>query len=184
MGESIIDVPNIATGETYGFLATGAGERDVLRLRWSARPGARVAEHIHPRAEERFEVIEGSLLVVVGRDRRTVPAGESATVPPGRRHWFANETDAPVVAQLEVRPGLRMREVFEMLAGMARDGHAGKGGLPRNPLRLAAFAWEFREEIRGPRPPWPVQRAALPPAAALARRVGIRGWDERYAVGR
>ena len=85
-----------------------------------------------------------------------------------------------MVAVLEVRPALRMEQVFESLAGFAREGLARPGGLPRNPLRLAVFAWHFRREIRGARPPGWVQAIALPPLAALGGLLGYRAHRPEY----
>jgi mannose-6-phosphate isomerase-like protein (cupin superfamily) len=175
----MMSVANVATGETYGF-GDGPSDPDVLRLDWSAVPGARVAEHVHPRQEERFAVTAGELTVALDGAERRLVAGESLAVPPGRRHWFANRGSEPVAATLEIRPALRMREVFESLAGMAREGKARPGGLPRNPLLLAVFAHEFREEIRGPAPPYWLQRALLPPLAGLGRRLGQRAHRPEY----
>ena len=177
-------LPNPATGETYTFLArareTGG---EVLRLRWTAAPGGRVAEHVHPLQEERFEVTEGVLTVGVDGEERRCGAGQAVAVPAGRRHWFANRDEGPVGALLEVRPALRMEEVFESLAGFAGEGLARPGGLPRNPLLLAVFAWHFRHEIRGARPPAWIQAIVLPPLAALGRLLGYRAHRPEYRAG-
>jgi cupin domain len=157
-------------------------EGELLRLQWRARPGGEVAEHIHPLQEERFEVTEGKLTVSVEGREATCPAGETAAVAAGKRHFFANRGSEPVTAILELRPALRMENVFEALAGMAREGKTGSDGLPRNPLLLAAFAWEFHNEIRGPRPPYAFQRLILPPLAALARSLGYRGHQPHYSA--
>jgi hypothetical protein len=101
-------------------------------------------------------------------------------VAPGSRHYFANRSTEPVSAILEIRPALRMETVFESLAGMAREGKTRSDGLPRSLLQLAVFAWEFRDEVRAPRPPFPVQRLILPVLAALGRRLGYRGHHPHY----
>ena len=176
-----LTLENPATTETYTFLERArdtAGQ--LLRLRWSAEAGGEVGEHIHPLQEERFEVTGGELTVSLDGAETCCSAGQSIAVPPGRRHFFANRGSEPVAAILELRPALRMEEVFESLAGFAREGKARAGGLPRNPLQLAVFAWEFRREIRGPRPPLVVQAAVLPPLALLGRVLGYRAHREDY----
>ena len=183
-----LTLDNPATQETYTFLqrARDTGG-ELLRLRWSAAPGAVVGEHVHPAQEERFEVTEGVLTVSLEGTERQRTAGQSIVIPPGTRHLFANRGRAPVSAILELRPALRMEEVFESLAGFAREGAAGTGGLPRNPLQLGVFAWEFRREIRGARPPRAVQAVLLPPLAALGRMLGFRPHRDEYradAAGR
>lgn len=174
-----IALDNTATGETYTFLPRSA-DPALLRMRWSAVPGGAVGEHIHPHQEESFAVTEGALVVQVDGRERTCEAGETAVVPAGRRHLFANRGTRPVAATLEIRPALRMREVFESLAGMAREGRTRPDGLPRHPLLLAVFAFEFRHEIRGPRPPYAVQRVILPVLARLGRLLGHRAHRPEY----
>jgi quercetin dioxygenase-like cupin family protein len=179
----MLSINNIATGETYTFLERARDtEGEVLRLRWSAQAGGGVGEHVHPMQEERFEVQTGRLTFSVNGEITTCPAGESVAVPSGVRHYFANREREPVVAILELRPALRMEEVFESLAGFAREGKARASGLPRNPLLLAVFAQEFRREIRGARPPAPVQRIVLPPLAALGRVLGFRAHRPEWAT--
>ncbi len=180
-GNAPLTLENPATRETYTFLerARDTGG-ELLRLRWSAAAGGEVGEHVHPLQEERFEVTEGVLTVSLEGVEDTCPAGEAVAVPPGKRHFFANRGRTRVSAILELRPALRMEEVFESLAGFAREGKAGRGGLPRSFLQLAVFAWEFRREIRGPRPPWPVQALVLPPVVAAGRALGYRAHREEY----
>jgi quercetin dioxygenase-like cupin family protein len=179
----VSEIDNVATGETYAFLdrAEDTGG-EVLRLRWSAKPGGEVGEHVHPLQEERFEVQSGRLTVAIDGEVTTCPAGSAVVIPPGRRHSFANREDGPVVAILELRPALRMEEVFESLAGFAREGRARRNGLPRNPLLLAVFAQEFRQEIRGARPPAAVQRVLLPPMAAVGRAFGLRAHRAEWRI--
>lgn len=172
---------NPATRETYTFLEQARDtDGELLRLRWSAESGGVVGEHVHPLQEERFEVTEGCLTVSLEGDETTCAVGEAIAVPPGKRHFFANRGTERVAAILELRPALRMEEVFESLAGFAREGKAGPGGLPRNFLQLAAFAWAFRHEIRGPRPPWALQLVVLPRLAAAAQILGFRAHREDY----
>jgi quercetin dioxygenase-like cupin family protein len=178
---AVYAVDNPATGETYTFLERAADTRgEVLRLRWSAQPGGAVGEHIHPLQEESFSVLEGELTVSVDGRETTRGMGETAVVPAGRRHFFANRGCEVVRATLELRPALRMEQVFESLAGMAREGRTRPSGLPRNPLLLAVFAAHFSDEIRGPRPAFAVQRAVLPPLARIGRLLGHRAHRPEY----
>jgi quercetin dioxygenase-like cupin family protein len=178
---SPLSIRNPATGETYTFLKRAADTGgELLQLRWSAQPGGEVGEHVHPLQQERFEVVSGSLTVSINGQEAVCAAGEAIALAPGVRHYFANRSAEPVSAILEIRPALRMETVFESLAGMAHEGETRSDGLPRNLLQLAVFAWEFRDEIRGPRPPYPIQRMILPVLAALGRRLGYRGHHPHY----
>ena len=90
------------------FLETSeesGGERTLVEL--EVAPGGGNVLHRHNSFSERFEVLEGELTVHVdGQDVKLQP-GEVATAPIGSLHHFANRTDAPVTALIELRPGSR-----------------------------------------------------------------------------
>ena len=54
----------------------------LLRLDFSVAPGGFLgSEHLHPRQEERVEVLSGTLRCRVGGRERNVGAGEAVTAP-------------------------------------------------------------------------------------------------------
>jgi len=53
-------------------------------------PGWGPPRHIHSREDEIFYVLEGGYELHVGRERRTISAGGSATLPRGIPHGFRN----------------------------------------------------------------------------------------------
>lgn len=136
-------VENPATGERVTFVKTAAdtgGELLVLELEWP-RPGERAPEHVHPEAEERYEVVEGTGAFRVGGEERTAGPGEVVIVPPGTPHFAWNPTDQPVRLKVEFRPALRWEEFVERL--FALTPVTG----PPDRARLAALLREFRREI-------------------------------------
>lgn len=155
------------------FLETvgeSGGERTLLEL--EVAPGGGNEPHCHMTYAEHFEVLEGRLTVRLGGERLTLGPGEEATVPPRTVHCFANETDAPVRARVELRPGHRgMERALQAAYGLARDGHALPNGLPRNPLH-AALLMEW-SDIRFDGP----ARALNPVMGKLARVAVRRGMD-------
>src|SRR3954463_12665110 len=105
-------VENPATGERVTFVKTAAdtgGELLVLELEWP-RPGERAPEHVHPEAEERYEVIEGRAAFRVPGHERIAGPGEQVTVPPGTPHLAWNPTSEAVRLKVEFRPALRWEE--------------------------------------------------------------------------
>lgn len=68
-------------------------------------------EHYHPRQDEHFEVLEGTVRAVVNGEERRYSAGESFDVPAGTPHQMAG--DGPARLRWEVRPALRTAEFFE-----------------------------------------------------------------------
>lgn len=145
------------TGLATVFRATAAetgGEllRDdrIAEPGWTTRP-----DHVHPRQDERFEVLSGTLGVRVDRVEHVHSAGE-------------------VHVLVDFRHPLRTEAAFETLARLARDGKTTAAGVPKDPLRLALIARHFEEEIHFVRPPLAVRRVVLGALAAIARLLGDR----------
>ena len=167
-----LTLENPASGERITFRQTAAdtdGELVAIDLELPA--GRRVPGplHIHPRQEERFEVVEGTMRFRMGRERIVAGPGEVVVVPAGVPHDFANAGDTAALVRVEVRPALEMERLFETAVRLAEQGRTLRGGLPR-PLDLALFVREFEDEVQAAFPPRWVQRLALAPLAWFARR--------------
>jgi mannose-6-phosphate isomerase-like protein (cupin superfamily) len=165
---------NPASGERITFRRTSADTGgELLAIDLVLPAGRRVpgGQHVHPRQEERFEVLEGTMRFKLGRKRVIAGPGDLVVVPAGQKHDFANVGDVDALVRVEVRPALKMEQLFETAVGLAEQGRTMLGGIPR-PLDLALFTEEFGDEVRGAFPPRRLQRAVLVPLAALARRRG------------
>jgi quercetin dioxygenase-like cupin family protein len=154
-----------------------SGERIVIselrrdRLRWELflAPGGRVPSmHVHPRQEERFTVVEGTMRFRVAGRPQIVHAGDTVVVAAGTVHHFANPGPREAHALVETRPALRMGEMLEAAAAIAQAQHARGDRFPRL-AELAAFMDEFGDEVRAPYVPAWLVRAVLEGAAPLER---------------
>jgi len=96
--------------------------------------GALPPPHLHPSQDERFEVLEGAVSVVVDGHSRRHEAGEAFEVPAGTVHQMGGDGQARV--KWEVRPALKTAEFFEALY---------LGEPMRDP---AAFLERFSDEFR------------------------------------
>jgi hypothetical protein len=81
---------------------------------------------------------------------------------------------------VELRPGLRSKEMHEAFRGLSSEGKTTSRGAPKNPLQLGATLWHFRQENRVTSPPPRVQNLILPPLAALAKVFGVRPYYDRW----
>ncbi|MGH2989828.1 MAG: cupin domain-containing protein [Solirubrobacterales bacterium] len=171
-------IENPVSGERITFRKTAADtDGELLAIDLELSPDGHVpGMHVHPVQEERFEVTEGTMRFKMGRKKVTAKAGDVVVVPPGVRHKFENAGDGEAHARVEIRPALRMEELFETTVELAEEGRTTSKGLPK-PLDLALFVGEFRREVQGAFPPAWVQHATLAPLAWIARR---RGYDARY----
>jgi quercetin dioxygenase-like cupin family protein len=168
---------NPVSGERFIFSQTAADTGgELLAVEFVVAPDGRVpGAHVHPVQEERFEVVSGRMRFKKGRKTVLAGPGDTLVVPPGTSHRFANAGDSPAVIRVEVRPALKMEQLWETTVALAAEGRTLRSGLPR-PLDLALFMREFEQEVQPPFAPGLV-RTATAPLAWLAVR---RGLGRRY----
>jgi mannose-6-phosphate isomerase-like protein (cupin superfamily) len=156
--------------QSYRFSRDG----DVLRVEIWAEPGGGVlAEHVHPRHEERYEVLEGEVTFHVDRKPLWPRAGEPVVVPAGVRHRFENTGKQVAHLLVEAEPALALRESIQDGAELARIGRFTAGGKPRSLralVEVAALAARYRETVVLTSPPPAVQRLLFPLLARFAAR--------------
>jgi mannose-6-phosphate isomerase-like protein (cupin superfamily) len=170
---------NPASGERITFRRTAAqtGGR-LVTIDLELPQGRRVPGglHIHPLQEERFEVVNGTMAFRMRRRRIIAGPGEIVVVPPRVPHDFANVGDENALVRVDIRPALKMEQLFETAVALAEEGRTMMKGIPR-PLDLALFVREFEQEVQAALPPLWLQRLALAPLAFVAKR---RGYAARY----
>src|SRR2546430_127435 len=173
---------NPVTGERLVFRRTtpDSGGAVLVRL-FSSRGRSVPLAHVHPRQEERFEIVSGRARIRVGRRLQRAGPGESVVVPRATVHRLWNDGEGDLHVLVEFRPALRTEEGFEQLFGLGRDGKLNKHGFP-HPLQIAVMAKEYRDEAQFPLVPAIVQRALIAPLAAIGARLGYRAFDPRYAA--
>jgi quercetin dioxygenase-like cupin family protein len=168
-------IENPVTGERLVFRKTAAdtnGEAVVVET--FVRPNGFVAAaHVHPRQEERFEVLAGTVEFRVGRNTIVAEPGDRVVVPAGTSHRFRNAGEETAHFLCEVRPALGFEQLIETMFSLAADGKTNRKGMP-NPLRLAVIARHHFDDVRLPFPPARLQRLGLALGAPLGRLLGYR----------
>jgi quercetin dioxygenase-like cupin family protein len=166
-------IENPVSGERITFRKTSADtDGELLAIDLELSPDGHVpGMHVHPVQEERFEVVKGTMRFKKGVRKVVAQAGDVVVVPPGVRHKFVNGGNEEAHVRVEVRPALRMEELFQTAAALASGGRTTSKGMPK-PLDLALFMREFKNEVRGPFAPGWMQRIALAPLAWVARKLG------------
>jgi mannose-6-phosphate isomerase-like protein (cupin superfamily) len=173
------NIEHPVTGERIEFLTTAEDTGgESLRMELLVEPrGFAAAEHVHPRQDEHFKILSGTIRYRVDGVEREAGAGDELVVPKGVTHVWENGGDEDLRMILEFRPALRSEEFFESYFALGQDGKTNpKTGLP-NPVRMAVLLHEFRNEIHLARPPLLVQRIAFGALALVGR---LLGYEARY----
>jgi quercetin dioxygenase-like cupin family protein len=133
------------------------------------------APHVHPAQQERFEVKSG-LIRLRSEDREELlSAGDVRTIEPGTTHAWGNAASGETLVTVRLTPALRSEALFTSFCRVASEGHANAKAMPRNPLRLAVLAHEYRDVARLPGAAGTAPALAIFGAAArVGRAFGIR----------
>jgi mannose-6-phosphate isomerase-like protein (cupin superfamily) len=160
------------TGERFTTLVSAAETNgEFIRVDHRILPGGHVArEHVHPNQEERFRVLDGSLVAVVDGEERIVSAGETVVVPPGTPHQLFNRGEVEVRLLSEVRPAGKLSLFFRQMAGV--------GGKPSF-LQMTLFLQEY--ESYPAKPPPALLRPLSFLLAPTARLFGYKSFYPEYA---
>jgi oxalate decarboxylase/phosphoglucose isomerase-like protein (cupin superfamily) len=90
----------------------------------------RPPRHIHRREQERFEILDGEVTVLAGRDPLRLRAGDTCEIPPGQAHTWSNSGDCPVRMIVEFQPAGAMQSFFETFCGLAQEHACDQHGQP------------------------------------------------------
>ncbi len=128
--------------------------------------------HVHPTAEESYQVIEGALDICVDGQWRTLRAGESATAPAGVPHTLRNATSEPVRIVNVHRPALQFESFFREMQSLIEQGKIKRlpPKEPRSAIYVAMLFGKYPNEIRVVKPPSALFKAL----ARLGRALGFK----------
>jgi quercetin dioxygenase-like cupin family protein len=103
----------------YAFEPQG---EDLIVYTW-LEPGGGLPAHLHPRQEERWSVLEGSVRFQLGKEKRVVgPEDGELVVAPGVVHGLWSVEDREARLRTLVRPALRLQAFLEESAAAAQEG--------------------------------------------------------------
>jgi quercetin dioxygenase-like cupin family protein len=127
--------------------------------------------HFHPRQEEQWQVLGGTLDVQVDGNWATLREGESASIPAGRVHTLRNRTNENVrVLDVHI-PALDFQDYMEDLHRLTVAGKITSLRSPRSLIYLATVLREHRTtQLTASR----LQRIAESALAGLGRLLGMQ----------
>ena len=136
-------ISNPVIGHRITFLQTAEETNgELLQVEYAVEQPEKkpkIPLHAHFRCEERFEVVEGTLGVVLDGAQQILACGESVTIAPGIAHTFWNAGDGEMRFITDVRPPGGLQTYWETVFGLACDGKVNANGMP-NLLQLGVVA--------------------------------------------
>jgi quercetin dioxygenase-like cupin family protein len=171
------------SGERLTFLETAATTGgDLLKISIEMAPGGVLGRpHVHPRAEEEFEVLSGRIQLMSSGTTRVAEAGESVIVPSGADHIWGNPFDDPATITVAVRPALKLETFFETLFGLASDGKLNTKTQMPSFLQMILIVHEYRDDVTLPGFAGTATRGLGVVLAPVARARGYRGRYPQYS---
>ncbi len=163
-------IENPVTGERITFVRTSAQTGGALaELDLELRPNAFLAaEHLHLRQEERFEVLDGRILLRCRGEESVRGPGEVVVVPAGSPHAWAPDGGEGARVRVTFTPGAGIEKFFDEFFRCAREGRTNAKGMP-SPLVTARLG--LAHDMYLARPSVPLQRAAFRVLAGAGRLV-------------
>lgn len=123
-------------GSEYSVIERPESPDGALAMSFRLLPSAGSPQpHLHPHTVEVFEVLEGELEMLVGREWRMARAGESVTVDAGVRHTFRNTSGAEVIVRNVHDPHHDFDVYIRSIARVSRQMQAMTPRSPGRPCR-------------------------------------------------
>ena len=153
-------IENPVTGERITFVRTSEQTGGAIaEMDLELSPTAFLAaEHIHRSQEERFQVLDGHILLRCGGEESISGPGDTVAVPPGTAHAWAPSGDAGARVRLTFTPGAGIEQFFDEFFRLAREGRVNEKGMPALPITARLG---LAHDMYLPGPPVPLQRLAF-----------------------
>ena len=105
------------TGETMTFVRTAPETQgEILEFICDIPAGSEgPPKHKHILQSEIFEVLEGTLIVEAGNQKRTLKPGQKMTIPANTIHTYTTPHDAPVKVRVVMQPALHTEWQFRSI---------------------------------------------------------------------
>ena len=174
-------ITNPFNGQSIEFVTTSkesGGKLLEMISSWKPHSQKPVA-HYHPYQKEVFEILEGSLTVMLDCKTFQLKTGERLQIPPRKAHAMWNDSDGKVVAKWTVEPAGKTEYFLESAMGLASDKKVHKNGMP-DILQIALFARRYRDEFRLAKPSYFLQTIVFCLVTPIAKLVGKKAVYSRY----
>ncbi len=173
---------NPNSGEVVEFIETSKetnGSHVALKSTLKQGGGFKVS-HLHPSADEIFEVISGTLSYQLNGAEGTVRAGEKIVLPKGQAHAHWNAQAEDLVMIQTITPSLDVDTFLETLFGLGADGRLDKTGQPPF-LQIMIWLREVNNKTYLAAIPIGVQNFLAAILTPIAKLMGYRAFYPKYS---
>jgi quercetin dioxygenase-like cupin family protein len=131
---------NLSEKVTPSQMLKEKSEQGVIALSMYVAPKYKTPKHFHDHFTENFEVVEGNITFISGKDRIILQPGEKISVPVGTIHAFQNDAHTSAIVKVSVSDYQDdFVAAFSIYHGLIRDGLVDKKMHPKNFGDLALF---------------------------------------------
>ncbi len=117
---------NHITGESFRCITY---DESAFVFEWTVQPDGYIPfEHIHLNQEEVFHIKEGELKISIDGETYIGKAGDTITVPKGKRHIAINNKPDTLHCVVTYKPGLDNYTFFQCFGGLTIDKDMDKKG--------------------------------------------------------
>ncbi|QQS29657.1 MAG: cupin domain-containing protein [Sphingobacteriales bacterium] len=174
---------NQKTGEVVTFTETSKetnGSHVTIKSVLKQGGGFKV-NHIHPFADEIFEVISGTLSFKLNGVEETITAGHKISFPRNQAHAHWNNHPEDLVILQTITPCLDVERFLETLFGLGADGYLDQTGQPPF-LQVMVWLKEVNNRTYLADIPVGVQNVLASVLTPVAKLLGYRAFYPKYTA--
>jgi quercetin dioxygenase-like cupin family protein len=168
-------IENPTQGDTIIFKETAKDTKgELLEFDMFIEPTASgPPQHVHPNAEEQFEVLSGKVQAKIRDKTYHFEQGDAFTVPSGIAHAWWGEGNEQAQVRVQLRPATQMEDFLRTWYGLAKDGKINDNGLP-SIWQLAVTSKEYLNSVHLANPPLFLQKVLWGILSPIAKILGYK----------
>jgi len=140
LDEFLINTMNLSEQVTPSQMLKEESEQGIIALSMYVAPKYRTPKHFHDHFTENFEVVEGNITFISGKDRIILQPGGRISIPAGTIHAFQNNAHTSAIVKVSVSNHQEdFVTAFSIYHGLIRDGLVNEKMQPKNFGDLALF---------------------------------------------
>jgi mannose-6-phosphate isomerase-like protein (cupin superfamily) len=150
----VIDFSPVLPGKFYCADVPAENLKDrPLYLEAEFGPGFKLDSHYHPDQVERYQVLSGTLDVMVDKQWHRLDAGQSLDIPAGKAHAARNSNEETIRVVNTLTPGSRTQEFLEAIERLIQEGKVTSATGLKSAIYASLLWMQFRDVTISSRPP-------------------------------